>query len=271
MRSRTVVRALTPALFAFLPALAAAQSWTVVEDDRWCEQDSWKARYCEVREARIPADRDFVEIHGGKNGGIRVDGWDEDEILVRARITIWDVPRDEVEDYASEIEIDLVDEITAEGPSRRGDGNWSVSYRVLVPRETNLRLETHNGGITIVDVSGELEFRAKNGGIRLAGISGEVYGTTKNGGLSVLLDGDTWKGEGLDVETKNGGIELEVPEGYSARLVTGTVNGRIISDLPVEVDGRRHHGPRTVRATLGDGGPLIRLVTTNGGISIEES
>jgi DUF4097 and DUF4098 domain-containing protein YvlB len=81
----------------------------------------------------------------------------------------------------------------------------------------------------------------------------------------VTLAGTRWDGEGLDVETTNGGIDVTVPEGYSARFETGTVNGGIDIDFPVTVQGRVG---RRMTTTLGDGGPTIRAVTTNGGVKI---
>ena len=79
------------------------------------------------------------------------------------------------------------------------------------------------------------------------------------------MDGDRWAGEGLDVETTNGGIELVLPEGFSAELETGTVNGGLDIDFPVTVQGRIG---RRLTTTLGQGGPRIRAFTTNGGVSI---
>ena len=79
------------------------------------------------------------------------------------------------------------------------------------------------------------------------------------------LVGDFWDGTGLDVETRNGGVKLEIPEGYSAELETGTVNGRVSIDFPVTVQGQIG---RQIRATLGAGGAPVRVRTTNGGVTV---
>ena len=247
---------------------AIAQEWSIIDDDDWCRRESWNADHCEVREIVLSAGRDVIEVDGGKNGGISVHGWDQDEIRLQVKIQVWDIDDDEAQEYASRIEIDTGSVIEAQGPSRSKGPNWSASYRLRVPRESSLTLDTYNGGITIIDVTGEIEFSAKNGGIRLAHLGGDVRGATKNGGLDVVLAGDVWEGEGLDVETTNGGVNVEVPKDYSARLLMSTVNGRVRADYPVSVNGRRN---TSIRATLGDGGPLIRLVTRNGGVVIRES
>ena len=155
--------------------------------------------------------------------------------------------------------------IRAEGPKGGKDEGWAVSFRLSVPARTDLLLETMNGGIGIEAVSGDLEFRAVNGGVSLVDVSGYVSGSTTNGGLSIELTGDRWEGEGLDVQTTNGGVNLQIPEGYSARLETGTVNGRLEIGFPVTVQGRLD---KTLTTELGSGGKLIRAKTTNGGVKI---
>jgi hypothetical protein len=62
---------------------------------------------------------------------------------------------------------------------------------------------------------------------------------------------------------------LTVPEHYSARLETGTVNGPIDVDIPITITGR-FTGKR-ITTTLGNGGPPIRAVTTNGPLSVRRS
>jgi DUF4097 and DUF4098 domain-containing protein YvlB len=141
-----------------------------------------------------------------------------------------------------------------------------VSFELRVPARTNVDLHTVNGGITIEDLQGRQTFETKNGGIALARVNGDVRGNTSNGGVRVVLDGNGWIGEGLDVETRNGGIHVVAPEGYSAHLEAGTVNGGVRVDFPVTVQGRIG---RTLSTDLGSGGPTLRLRTVNGGVSIE--
>jgi hypothetical protein len=99
-------------------------------------------------------------------------------------------------------------------------------------------------------------------------VAGDVRGRTTNGGVHVELDGRRWDGAGLDVQTTNGGVTLEVPADYSARLETGTVNGGLDLEFPVTVQGRIG---RRLATTLGEGGPTVRAMTTNGGVRILRS
>ena len=86
-------------------------------------------------------------------------------------------------------------------------------------------------------MNGRVDFTALNGGVNLKRVGGYVRGGTTNGGLNIELSGERWDGEALDVSTTNGGVNLSIPENYSARLETGTVNGRVNVDFPVTVQG----------------------------------
>jgi DUF4097 and DUF4098 domain-containing protein YvlB len=259
---------LVAALTVALAAPASAQVRWERSDEGWCDR-SWgndeRDRYCEVLTATV-ASTGAISVDGGANGGVEVVAWDRSEVEVRAKV--WANARSE--ERAQEIARAV--EVTVSGGSIRADGpetgrreSWGVSYELRVPRDTDLDMDTRNGGITVEDVQGDIRFSAMNGGVHLTGVAGDVRGRTTNGGLHIELAGDRWAGAGLDATTTNGGVELTIPEGYSAELVTGTVNGGIDIDFPVTVSGRIG---RQLRTTLGDGGPTIRAVTTNGGVRI---
>ena len=160
--------------------------------------------------------------------------------------------------------------VSANGPDRESMArreNWSVSYRINVPRRNDLDLRANNGGITIANVSGNIKFDTNNGGVRLTDLGGNVKGETHNGGLNVALSGTRWEGEGIDVQTTNGGVNLQIPTGYNAELETRTVNGGFSIDFPITVQGELAMN-RGIRTTLGAGGPLVSVRTTNGGLKV---
>jgi hypothetical protein len=249
-----------------VPSAATAQR--VVVDDPWCDAE-WHGqnadRYCEVREFTLPAGRSVIDVDGRANGGIRVVGWDRDEIFVRAKVQAWS-RYDNPASRAGEIRIDLDGTIRADGPRTGRREGWSVSYEIMAPRASNFSLETVNGSIRIEDVHGDLNFRATNGSITLEEVGGRVRGRTTNGGVRVALSGSEWSGDGLDVVTTNGGVTLDIPDQYRATLESGTVNGGFRIDFPIVVQGRLSH--RRLTTDLNGGGRLIRAVTTNGSVVI---
>ena len=240
--------------------------------ERWrddCERgwNSDRARFCEVRTYTIsPSTR--ISVDGGANGGVAFYGSDRRDVKIVARVQTSADDDATASAMARQIRI-FTDggQIRSEGPSTRGRASWSVSYDIYVPSQANLDANTENGGISADDVRGDMNFEATNGGIRLSGVGGRVRARTTNGGVTANLSGTTWQGQGLDLQTTNGGVKVYVPRGYNAQLETGTTNGGMQVDFPITVRGSLN---RRISTQLGSGGPLVRAVTTNGGVRIAE-
>lgn len=245
-----------------------------VKSDNFCSNYNYssgdnKVSYKETREMTLRPGS-LLDVDGGRNGGIKVRGEDRADVLVRACVQTQGATDEAARATAKNIRIETSPNVRAENSNE--ESNWAVSYEILVPRSTNLKLSTYNGGIGINSVEGTLEFEAHNGGISLNDVAGDVKGKTTNGGVSVALSGNSWKGNGLNVETTNGGVNLEIPETYAAHVETGTVNGGFKSDvsqLNVE-KSERSRGMR-LNTDLNGGGAPIRVVTTNGGVKISSS
>jgi hypothetical protein len=260
---------LLTALAATTMAGVAAQG---ARDTSFSCDDSRNGRretFCEIREETLTG-VSTLDVDATPNGGIRVRGWDRGDVQVRSRVTAYADTEAEARSLAAGVSISTSGgRIRADGPASGRDEHWSVSFELLVPRNGSVTLDTRNGGISIADFRGTARFEARNGGVTLSNVGGDIRGETVNGGISIELDGDRWNGAGLDVETRNGGVRMLVPANYSARLETGTVNGGFRVDFPITVQGRLPAGRnRTLNTTLGSGGPTIRAVTTNGGVTI---
>jgi DUF4097 and DUF4098 domain-containing protein YvlB len=226
-----------------------------------------RVRFCDVREKRISAPRS-LDIDGQQNGSVSVHGWDQSDVLILAKIQTEAEEASDARDIASGITVDVNGgRVRADGPSMRRRQSWSVSYDIWTPRQTDVRVSTQNGGVSVENMDARLDLGAVNGGINLRGVSGDVRGETTNGPLNVVLDGDQWRGPGLDLRTTNGPVNLEIPDGYSARLETGTVNGGMRIDFPVTLQGMIG---RRITTQLGRGGAPIRAVTTNGPVEIHK-
>ena len=96
-------------------------------------------------------------------------------------------------------------------------------------------------------------------------MSGDVNAETTNGGITVDLEGRRWEGAGLSAVTTNGGVRLTVPDGFNADLEAATTNGGMEFEFPVTIQGRLN---KRITTKLGEGGPPIRVETTNGGVTV---
>lgn len=236
----------------------------------FCSGDNYnyndKTSYKELREVTINA-RNLLDVDGQRNGGIQIKGENRSNILIRACIQTTGRTDQEAGAMAKNIRIKTDTSIRAE--NALDNEVWGVSYEILVPRSTNLKLTAQNGGISISGVDGAMNFETQNGGVHLNDVAGDVKGITTNGGIHVELSGGSWQGNGLDVQTTNGGVHLSMPENYAARIETGTVNGGFKSDIAA-LSAERTERTRAIRINteLNGGGAPIRIVTTNGGVKI---
>jgi hypothetical protein len=253
--------------------LAAQQAAAPPSSDDWLERcrrnGGWNdddERHCEVREYTIAAPS-RLRVDAGPNGGVSVRGWDRRDVFIRARVQTHARNIEDAREVARELRV-VTDggTVRTEGPSsnwrRRG---WSVSYEIWAPRQMNLDLESTNGGVRVTDVRGTIRAETTNGGVGLTDVSGDVRARATNGGITVEIAQARWEGTGLDAETTNGGVSLTLPSNFNGRLEAETTNGGFHIDFPITLQGRI--GKR-ISTTLGQGGPLVRVVTTNGGVRI---
>ncbi len=258
------------ASFAMAMLVASASAYEFCSNN-----SSWgnKSSARDLREATIAA-TGSIEVDGGKNGGISVRGENRSDVLVRACVQAWGDSQAEAKNLVDTTRIETSPVIRAVNSSEQKQS--SVSFEILVPINTNLKLSAHNGGISISSVDGDMEFSTTNGGVSLKDVAGDVRGRTTNGGVKVSLTGQAWRGNGLDVQTTNGGVKLDVPANYAANVEAGTVNGGFKSDFPElqikkEEGNRYYQRNKNVSASLNGGGALIKVKTTNGGVKIGTS
>ncbi|HEX5970398.1 MAG TPA: DUF4097 family beta strand repeat-containing protein [Gemmatimonadaceae bacterium] len=260
------------ALGAALPVPLLAQRATT-SDAEWLDncRNNWgddRGHACEVRDVPVRLSGRSIEIDGRQNGSIRVQGWDGNDVKVTARLQANAESDADAQALLTGIRITSDGRhVSAEGPnSDRGyRSGWSASYVVMVPRRFDLSLDAYNGSLGVEGVTGRLDLSTHNGSVTLADVGGDVHARTQNGSLNVQLAGTSWNGEGLDAVTRNGSVRLAVPASYAATLETGTVNGRINTDIPITVQGRIS---RQLSVPLNGGGRTIRAMTTNGSVNI---
>ena len=196
---------------------------------------------------------------------------------------------------------------SCDGDRHRGDRHWGenvkVNMTVLVPRSVRLRVATGNGAVTVENAGSEVEASTGNGRVRVAGTEGRVHVSTGNGEVEVRgakaavnvstgngdVDVTTAEGpvevssgngdidvrmttvrarEDMEFHTGSGSVRLTLPANYNGELDASTGNGSINSEFDLKVKGQLN--PRRVRATIGDGGAMLRMSTGNGRFDIRK-
>ncbi len=219
------------------------------------------------------------------NGSVAVATWKEDKVEIRAVKTS---RRSEEELAKVEIRVEgsaggvSVKAVWPKFPRR---ANVNVEFEVLVPEGVVLdEVETTNGGIEISGRFLRIDTGTTNGSVRIENASGELDASTTNGSIivnrfegrikadttngNIRLEGVAFK-DGVSADTTNGSITLSIAnaDGLNADLRARTTNGSVTVDFPVTLKNLSQ-SRRRVEATIGRGGPLIELGTTNGSIKL---
>ena len=247
----------------------------IQDDARWVDEcrdhGRWDehARYCEVRVEHLASVSGALDVDARENGAVEIIGGTTSGIVVHELVEAEASTDADAKDLASQVHVTTSGgRIHADGPPEHGHWrSWTVSYRIEVPSKIDVTAESTNGPVEASDVVGHLELRSENGPIALYAVGGNVHARTENGPLEVNLKGARWDGAGLDAETENGPVELTLPSSYAAHLETGTVNGPMSIDFPITVQGRIDM--KRLSMDIGGGGPTVRVVTTNGPVTVE--
>lgn len=184
-----------------------------------------------------------------------------------------------------------------------------VDYRVTVPRQTQVKVESRNGRVEVVEAGGDVAVENRNGSVRIEKIGGdarissrngrveavdcaaEVYLMSRNGSAhATKIDGS------VSAETRNGDVSVQDARGsVKMRSRNGSLRytGRVDANLDIEVEGDGSvrlaipadsrfeldaeavrgdvRSDLPVRETSASSGrrPTVRLRTVNGSIKIE--
>jgi DUF4097 and DUF4098 domain-containing protein YvlB len=243
------------------------------------------------------------------DGAIEVRAWDkpEIEVIIEKRAVTREVAGTievRAEQNGNRVTVE------AKAPKSTGfHFNYSRSAKLIVsaPATCNLAARSGDGSITIEKITGQLELRSGDGSIRGRDLSGDVKVHTGDGsirldGINGSLDVDTGDGSIVasgsltavrarsgdggvtiraaagstpsadwEITTGDGSITLELPDAFNAALDAHTGDGGIsVHDLAVsDVSGKI--GKNNLRGRLGSGGPLVRLRTGDGSITLRRS
>jgi hypothetical protein len=218
-----------------------------------------------------------VEIKG-INGDIMVDATTGSEVKVTARKSARKSDPDEVTIEVIPHEGGVT--ICAKYPTPKGekpneckpgeggrmnthDNDVQVDFTVQVPAGVGFIGRNVNGDVMASGLKGDAEAYTVNGSIRLE-TRGNARASTVNG--SIQAEMGVPAGDELEFESVNGGITVTMPAASGAEVHASTVNGDISTDFPLTVQGK--FSPRTLRGTIGKGGPELKMSTVNGSIRL---
>jgi DUF4097 and DUF4098 domain-containing protein YvlB len=143
-------------------------------------------------------------------------------------------------------------------------GNGRVS---VAGTDGLVRVTTGNGDVDVRDAKGSVKVTTGNGRVTVTTSEGPVEARSGNGSIDVRMSSLRAR-EDMSFHTGSGDVRLTLPAGYSGELDASTGNGEVTSDFDLKLKGRMN--PRRIRATIGEGGPMLRLTTGNGRLELRK-
>lgn len=206
-----------------------------------------------------------------RNGGIDVQCEPgRSDVSIDARRHATGVTTDDALAHAEMIEItatrdpdqsDLLNIVAVFPPSEPGR-NYGAGFKIAMPPEVSLILDTRNGRVHAAGAKGQVQVETSNGSVQLEDITGEVKARSRNGGLRLRdVAGN------VELITSNGTIDLA--RVGDQRITAETTNGNIrTADLRGEAYVRSSNGTINLVMSSVPDNPQIRAVTSNGRISV---
>jgi hypothetical protein len=142
-----------------------------------------------------------------------------------------------------------------------------VEFTVSVPAGVKFEGRTVNGSVAAGGLVADAEVASVNGDVSLA-TRGTGSAETVNGNVRLTMGTSSWTGD-LEVKTVNGSVTVEMPTPANLDVRANTLNGDISSDFPMTIQGKM--SPRSMRGTIGNGGPRLELSTVNGPIELKKA
>jgi DUF4097 and DUF4098 domain-containing protein YvlB len=229
-----------------------------------------------------------LTIKAEQNGGIQVTTWDKPEVSLKLCKQIAVDDESEGRRLLAQTRMEINGSNISIHTPEENHHSLGTLLLVKAPKNANLNLSVHNGGVSLSGFigtaeahaenggisfrrsSGKLTAEAQNGGISIKDCGGDVSAKVENGGLSIALP-EHWEGKGLEAHALNGGLVVAVPKTFNGGLeVVASEHTSIICKDDVCNAGERTWDGGHKLFRMGGANPQVRATTENGGIVIED-
>jgi DUF4097 and DUF4098 domain-containing protein YvlB len=210
---------------------------------------------------RYPAGKNVRIELKNISGTITVESWNRDEIKLSATL---ESPKANI--APRQTGQSLVVDVMADNRGRGDIGD--VNFKLQVPVNSSVDLETMRGQITVSNIRGGLvrAHVSSEGDIELSGISAsEVYAQNNIG--NIFYDGEFSKGGTYYFQANKGDITIRIPADSAFNLEASATNRKIAlgqfwnDGIKSLGNGRKYMGP------IGDGHSRVTVTNFQGSIT----
>jgi DUF4097 and DUF4098 domain-containing protein YvlB len=125
-----------------------------------------------------------------------------------------------------------------------------------------------SAALSTSEAVGPLTLTTHSRNITLDRVAGDVSVTNRNGSVDVTSAPPL---SNVTVENRNGSVSVTVPEQSNFTYQFDATNGDIESEFPQVKSTEQDSRKNTVSGTIGKGGPLLRVTTSQGDVSLKKA
>jgi DUF4097 and DUF4098 domain-containing protein YvlB len=126
----------------------------------------------------------------------------------------------------------------------------------------------NNEQLTASNAVGPVTLTTYSRNITLDRVAGTVFVTNRNGSVDVTSAPPL---SNVTIENRNGSVAVTIPEQSGFAYQFDATNGDIQSDFPEIKNSQEDSHKNIVSGTIGKGGPLLRITTSQGDVSIKKA
>lgn len=139
-----------------------------------------------------------------------------------------------------------------------------INYEISVPQNLDITIENVSGKIDIDNIENNLKIDLVNGDATLSNTPGNVEVEVTNGKIKCDLDSS----KGLNLNTVNGSITLNLSGTFSGYFRADCVNGKVVvKDLDFK---KYEESKKSFEGKLGESNVNVKLETVNGKIYLNK-
>ncbi len=239
----------------------------------------------EVRELKVATAPGAALSVQTANGGIEIVPTDSSEMRIKATVSAKSKERLEAVRVSASNDTANGNDVRVDFPAPAKGEEESCSLVIEVPKATNVKLVTTNGGLSVSGTAGTASLDTSNGSVTIKGHDGPVKVRTSNGAVTVSsISGKaevitsngpvTLHGAArpFQIESSNGPVQVTLAPGFAGIIAMATSNGRVAFPKDAKVEsqsGDKGYGNAEAKISIGSGAESSSIRTSNGPVAVK--
>jgi len=231
-----------------------------------------------------------LTIVGAPAGSVTIEGWQRSEVDVSADIELHASTTEDldrlamVNSFAVDQDSNHLRVITTGTHDRafmkRAAKNfpktlmglpWRIDYRIKVPANTDLEVNSGLGPVRLSGVEGILRLNAIESSADLSLTGGDASIIVQRGTVNVDIPIRSWRGLGARVQLASGNLNVALLPGFNGDIDADVLRIGEVKNFYSNLEPRVGNTPRSLKARAGGGGATLSFTVGDGLIQIQQA